>query len=561
MTKNRLLPAAMVAILAAACTTDGRREGPGPQDLSAALAAIDGGDILVHIKVLASDDFEGRAPGTRGETLTVDYLVAQFKALGLAPGNPDGTYVQRVPFTGFTAVPVATARIAGKTLELKAPFEFVARAPRREEEVRIENSPLVFVGYGIVAPEYGWDDYKAMDLRGKTLVVLVNDPPIPDPNDPAKLDEKMFKGKAMTYYGRWTYKYEMGAKLGAASVLIVHETGPAAYPYAVVINSFGREVFELRSATPDSDLPVVPGWLHLDKAKEIFAASGRDFDAMKKAALGKDFKPVPLDGSITFSVRNWWRDTDSQNVVARLEGSDPKLKDEYVVYTAHWDHLGWNPRLPGNKRDQVYHGALDNASGIGALLSLAKAFRALPRAPRRSILFVATTGEEQGLLGARYYARHPLYPLQRTLANINIDGVNAWGPTRDVTLVGGMGRSSLDEMVIAAAATQGRWVRAESRPEFGGFYRSDHFEFAKEGVPAVFLGRGSDFIGKPADFDKHLIDTYVANDYHKPTDNVRDDWDFSGAVQDMQLAFRLGYDLAEADAYPRWKPGSEFTRR
>ncbi len=560
MANQRLLGLTLLALLVAACAADGRRELAGPQDLSAALASIDGADILARIKVLASDDFEGRAPGTRGETLTVDYLIAQFKALGLKPGNPDGTYVQRVPFTGFTSVPAATARIAGKTLELKPPFDFVGRAPRREEQVRIEDSPLVFVGYGIVAPEYGWDDYKGADMRGKTLVMLINDPPIPDPNDPAKLDERMFKGKAMTYYGRWTYKYEMGAKLGAAAVLIVHETEPAAYPYAVVINSFGRETFELRSAAPNPDFPVVPAWIHLDKAKELFAASGRDFDAMKKEALRKDFRPVSLDGSMTFSVRNWWRDVDSQNVVARIEGSDPRLKDEYVVYTAHWDHLGWNPRLPGTKRDQVYHGALDNASGIGALLSLAKAFKALPRAPRRSILFIATTGEEQGLLGARYYARNPLYPLQRTPATINIDGVNAWGRTNDVTLVG-MGRSTLDEMMVAAAATQGRTVRAESRPEFGGFYRSDHFEFAKVGVPAAYVGRGKDFIGKPAGFDKQLTDSYLANDYHKPTDNVRADWDFSGGVQDVQLAFRLGYDIAEADQYPAWKPGSEFTRR
>jgi Zn-dependent M28 family amino/carboxypeptidase len=549
----------LAALVAVSCTTDGPRAASPRQDLAPALAAIDGAGMLAHIKVLASDDFEGRAPGTRGETLTVDYLVAQFKALGLQPGNPDGTYVQKVPLTGYISATEATVRVRDRTIELKAPFDFVGRSPRREEEVRIEDSPLVFVGYGVVAPEYGWDDYKGADLRGKTLVMLINDPPVPDPRDPSKLDEKMFKGKAMTYYGRYTYKYEMGAKLGATAVVIVHETQAAAYPYIVVVNSFGRENFEIRSAAPDPELPDVPAWIPLGKAKEVFAAAGHDFEALKKRAVDKDFRPVPLGASITFKVRNWMRDIDSHNVVARIEGSDPALRDEHVVYTAHWDHLGWNPRLPGTKADQVYHGALDNASGIGALLAVAKAFKALKVPPRRSVLFIATTAEEQGLLGARYYARRPLYPLHRTLANINVDGVNMWGRTRDVTMVG-LGRSSLDETMGAVAASQGRTVRAESRPENGGFYRSDHFEFVRAGVPAAYVSRGIDFIGKPADFEKHLNDTFVANDYHRPTDIVRPDWDLSGAVEDVQLIFRLGYDVAAADRYPAWKPGSEFTR-
>jgi Zn-dependent M28 family amino/carboxypeptidase len=549
------------AILAGCSTLAVDAGGAGSASLAAPLASFTPDGFTRHIKVLASDEFGGRLPGTRGEDLSVAYIAEQFKALGLRPGNPDGSYVQAVPLVGFTGKPEATLQAGGSTIPLKFPDDFVAFAPRREADVAVENSNLVFVGYGVIAPEYGWDDYKGMDVRGKTLVMLINDPQIPDPNDPAKLDEKMFKGKAMTYYGRWTYKYEIAVKLGAAAAIIVHETATAAYPYEVVANSWSRENFSIRSDGPNPDFPKVASWIHVDRAKQLFAASGVDFDKMKQAALSRDFKPIALPAKVNFRIRNSWREVASRNVVARIEGSDPKLKDEFVVYTAHWDHLGTDPaRLAASPRDRIFHGAIDNASGISALLSLAKAYTRLSVPPKRSILFVATTAEEQGLLGAKYYAEHPLYPLSRTLANINIDGINAWGRTRDISILG-RGNSTLEEMVVDLAANQGREVKDDPFPEHGSFFRSDQFEFAKLGVPVMYLRSGNDFIGKPAGYGDEIAKQFIANDYHQPSDDLRADWDFSGAVEDLRLLFLLGYRVAQSPVHPQWKPGAEFGRK
>jgi len=412
-------------------------EGPTPPApaapaVAASLKAIDGGNLLNHIKVLASDEFEGRSPGTRGEALTVAYIKQQFTRLGLASGNPDGTYVQQVPMMGVTSAPKLAFNAGGKATPLNFPGDFVAFSPHAERDIRIDDSELVFVGYGVVAPEYGWDDYKGADLRGKTLVMLINDPPVPDPNDPARLDPSMFKGEGMTYYGRWTYKYEMAAKLGAAAAIIVHETKPAAYPYEVVVNSWVRENFTLKTDGPNASFPAVPAWIHLDRARDLFRAAGLDFETLKKSALSREFKPVRLGVTATIRVQNTLREIASNNVVAKIEGSDPAVKNECVVYSAHWDHFGVNDKLPGTRDQQIFHGALDNASGVAMLLELAKAYKALPAPPKRTIVFIATTGEEQGLLGAQYYVNHPLYPLHRTLANINIDGINTWGRTKDV---------------------------------------------------------------------------------------------------------------------------------
>ena len=554
--KHKLSSLAL-AVLVAACAAGPSR--PTPEDIDRAAAAMTADDLVSRIRVLSSDDFEGRSPGTRGEQLTVDYLVREFKALGLSPGNPDGTYVQAVPMEEFRSETHAQIHAGGKTIALRYPDDFVAGTYERQGHLRIENSDIVFCGYGVVAPEYGWDDFKGVDVRGKTIVVLVNDPQIPDPKDPSRLDDAMFKGNAMTYYGRWTYKYEIGVKLGAAAVMIVHETKPASYPWAVVVNSFSRERFEIRSEGPRTDYPPVPSWIHLDAAKSLFAAAGYDFEAMKKQALRRDFRPVPLNATITFDIDNRWRDIESHNVVARIEGSDPALRKEHVIYTAHWDHFGWDPKLPGTKHDQVYHGAIDNASGTSSLLLLAKAFKSLPRPPARSILFIAVTGEERGLLGSRYYADHPLYPLETTLANMNIDGVNAFGRTRDLTIVG-MGHSTLDDMAAQIAATQGRTSHAEAHPEDGGFFRSDHLSFVRVGVPAASLGGGRDYIGKPADYADHIRDTFFAHDYHKVTDVLKPDYDFSGGLQDLRLLFRLGLAVADGERYPAWKPASEFQR-
>ena len=522
-------------------------------------AAPNAAAMLAHIRMLASDDFEGRGPGGKGEALTVAYIQQEFVKLGLAPGNPDGSYVQKVPLVGVTPKPTLTLEVHGKRMPLRYSDDFVAWSPLLKKSVKIDRSDLVFVGYGVVAPEYRWDDYKGMDVRGKTLVMLINDPAIPDPADPSRLDPAMFKGEEMTYYGRWTYKYEIAARLGAAAAIIVHETKPAAYPYEVVQHSWAHGQFEIDSG-PNPDFPPVAGWLQLDRAKDLLRASGFDFDALKKAALSRDFKPVALGATASFELDNSWQKVQSKNVVARIEGSDPLLKNETVIYSAHWDHLGIDPSLPGPRTRQIFHGALDNASGIAALLELAKAYKALPVAPKRSILFIATTSEEQGLLGARYYARHPLYRLAQTLVDINIDGINAWGRTRDLRIVGS-GKSSTDDIVARVAARQGRSALPDERPELGGFYRADQFEFAKAGVPGVYLKGGIDFIGQPKDYGRDRADDYIAHHYHSVDDVVNDAWDLSGALEDIQLLFQVGYDIAQGSSYPAWRADAEFQRQ
>ena len=525
-----------------------------PAELKAALDSITTNDLLQYTKVLASDEFEGRGPGTKGEELTITYLTEQFKRLGLKPGNPDGTYTQKVPLVGFTGQPTASFTAGGKQIDLKFPDDYVAVSRRFVPESKVENSDIVFVGYGVDAPEYGWDDYKGVDVKGKTIVMLINDPQVPDPNDPNKLDENMFKGKAMTYYGRWTYKYEIAAAKGAAAAIIVHETGPAGYPYQVVSGSWSRENFDIQRPDKNMGRPAVESWITLDRAKELFAASGQDFDAQKKAALGKDFKPVALNAKANITVKNTLRDIQSNNVIAKLEGSDAKLKEEYIIYTAHWDHLGRDEKLQG---DQIFNGALDNASGTAALLELAEAYTKLPTRPKRTIVFLAVTAEEKGLLGAKYYAANPLYPLERTLANINIDGINQWGRTKDVVIVG-YGNSTLDDVSTEVATAQGRTVKPDPEAEKGYFYRSDHFEFAKEGVPALYIDSGVEYTGKPEGYGQQKRDEYTERDYHKVSDEIKPDWDLSGAVEDTQLLFQVGYRVAQGDKYPEWKPGTEF---
>ncbi len=502
---------------------------------------------MKHIRVLSSAEFEGRLPGTPGEEKTVDYISRQFQSYGLKPGNPDGTWVQRVPLVGIDSDTRAAITSGGKKVSL-APYEnFIAISERPVPETKVENSDIVFVGYGVVAPEYGWDDYKGVDVKGKTILMLINDPQVPGPADPAKLDEKMFKGRAMTYYGRWTYKYEIASEKGAAAAIIIHETGPAGYPFAVIGSK--REAFTIQR--PDRNMGRVPveGWIAADKASELLADAGQDFATLKKQAVRRDFKPVALNAKASFVVHNQLRDVQSRNVIGKLEGND-----EYVIYSAHWDHLGRNPALKG---DQVFHGAVDNASGVAGLLELAEAYTKLPEKPKRSILFLATTAEEQGLLGAKYYAENPLYPLKRTLADINLDGLNQWGRTKDMTVVG-MGNSTLDDVAAEVARENGRTLAADPEPEKGYFYRADHFEFAKQGVPALYTGEGVQYIGKPADFATRKREEFTANDYHKVTDVIKPDWDLSGAAADVRMLFQVGWRVAQGERYPEWKPGTEF---
>ena len=566
MTMRKLSTALFTVFLAIASgcmqttpTNQSTKTEPGsaagiPAELKPALDSINSDDIMRHTKTMSGDEYEGRGPGTKGEELTVKYLTEQYQRIGLKPGNPDGTYVQKVPLAGMTATTNASFVAGGKTIDLQFPKDYVSVSRRFVPESKVENSDLVFVGYGVVAPEFGWDDYKGVDVKGKTIVMLINDPAVPDASDPTKLDDKMFKGKAMTYYGRWTYKYEIASAKGAAAAIIIHETVPAGYPFEVVSGSWGRENFDIQQPDKNMSRVAVESWITTDRAKELFTASGQDFDALKKAAITKDFKPVSLNAKVNLGVKNELREINSANVVGKIEGSDPALKNEYVIYTAHWDHLGRDPKLPG---DQIFNGALDNASGTAALLEIAEAFTKLSTPPKRSILFLSVTAEEKGLLGAKYYAENPLYPLNKTLANINMDGVNQWGRTKDITMVGD-DNSSLVDLLRETASAQSRSVNPDPEPEKGFYYRSDHFEFAKQGVPALYTDSGTDYIGKDAAYSKQKRDEYTNNDYHKVSDQIKPDWDLAGAVDDAQLLTTIGYRVAQGDKFPEWKSGSEF---
>ncbi len=524
------------------------------EKLKPALDVITPDALLAHIKTLASDEFEGRSPGTKGEELSIKYISDQFRSIGLKPGNPDGSYFQEVPLAGIKSEPKMVLAVAGKQpVELKYPDDFVASSARLQPEIKVDNSDLVFVGYGVVAPEYGWDDYKGVDVRSKTILMLINDPAVPDPKDPSKLDEKMFKGKAMTYYGRWTYKYEIAAQKGAAAAIIIHETEPAAYPWQVVRSSWAKENFELDNPNKNMDAVLARSWITLDVAKKLSADCGQDFDALKKSAITKDFRPVALNAKANIEIKQALRSFKSHNVIGEFEGADPKLKDEYIIYTAHWDHLGHHPELQG---DQIFNGAVDNASGDAAVIALASAFPKAGSPPRRSILFMCTTAEEAGLLGAKWYAEHPLYPLEKTLADINIDSMNVWGKARDIEDVS-YGFSTMDDALAAAAQRQGRKAIPNSRPEKGAIYRADNFEFSKAGVPSLYIGKGEHLMSRPENGPLRS-DEFDLKDYHQVTDEVHADWDLSGAVQDVDLLFEVGYQIANADKFPEWKPGVEF---
>ena len=523
--------------------------------LQPAFDAIGADSLLSEIKTLSSDEYEGRKPGSAGEEKTIAYMHRQFQQIGLKPGNPNGGWLQNVPLAGILSKPTVDLTVKGKKLPVENLKDYVAVSQRYEPLVNIKDSGIVFVGYGVVAPEYGWDDYKDVDVKGKTILMLINDPQIPDPKDPAKLDDSMFKGRAMTYYGRWTYKYEIAASKGAAAAVIIHETGPAGYPFEVVSGSWGGENFTIQRPNNNADTVPVQSWITYDKAAALCKMAGLDLAVLKKQALSKDFKPIALPGGVaSFHIENTLRRVDSHNVAAKLEGSDPAHRDEYVVYSAHWDHLGKDPSLKG---DQIYNGAEDNASGSAGLLEIARAYSKLKEAPKRSILFLSVTAEEQGLLGSEYYAENPLYPLNKTLANINMDGLNTWGKTKDLVIIG-LGNSTLDDTTAEILKSHDRVVKPDAEPEKGFFYRSDHFEFAKQGVPALDADAGTDYIGKPAGYGQRTRDYYTEHDYHKPSDEVKPDWDLSGAVEDLRVFMEVGYSVAQTDKYPEWKPGTEF---
>ena len=529
---NRCLSACLLAL--AACA----RQSP---PVEAPIVSTE--RLMEHVKTLSSDEFGGRAPGSDGEERTVSYLTGKFKEIGLTPGNPDGTYVQNVPLVGITATEDSRLSLVdnGAAEELAPGLGYVAWTKRVVEEVAAAGD-LIFVGYGVVAPEYGWDDYKDVDVRGKVLVMLVNDPPA----------EGKFGGKAMTYYGRWTYKYEIAAQKGAAGAFIVHETVAAGYPWEVVTGSWAGEQFDLVTEDKNQGRVAVEGWFSLDATQALFQRAGLDFGAEKEKAKSADFRPVPLGVGVRVDIRNKLRTVESRNVVARLEGSE--AGDEVVLYMAHWDHLGTQEGVEG---DNIFNGAYDNATGTAGLIELARAFSVLDSKPRRSVVFLAVTAEEQGLLGSRFYAQNPLYPAAKTVAAINMDGLNVWGRTRDVTVVG-MGQSNLDDLARTLAVGQERVLVPDTEPEKGYYYRSDHFELAKVGIPSFYADSGVDFLEKPEGWGQTQRERYVAEDYHKPSDEVKEWWDLSGMVEDLELFFAMGRQLAAGDEWPEWSETSEF---
>ena len=519
------------------------------------IRVVDSARMLEDVRVLASDAFEGRGPGSMGEDRTVEYLVKQFHDAGLKPGASDGQWTQEVPIVGITSKMDAAWISGSDRRPLVFPQDLVAWSPRTQARVEVPASDVVFVGYGIAAPEYGWDDYKGVDVRGKTVVMLVGDPPVPDPKKPGQLDARMFGGRGMTYYGRWTYKYEEAARRGAVAALLVHETQAAAYPWFVVVNSWGRERFDLAD-DPEAKTSIA-GWLSLEATKEWFGLNGFSYESALERAVRRDFQPVPLRQRFEATCAQTVRPVKSRNVLAMLPGSNPISSQECVVYSAHWDHLGRDPKREG---DQIFNGAADNAVGVAGLLELARSFGAAPKAPRRTVLFLAPTAEEQGLLGARYYVQHPSRPLAATVANLNMDGLNTWGRTRDIRQVGD-GHSTLDQMLRGAAKKFQRKVLPDPNPERGMFYRSDHFEFMRGGVPALYLKSGADYIDHPAGYGDKRVTEYIEKDYHKVSDELKEGWDLRGAADDLGLLAEIGWRLADGKDWPQWKSASEFRTR
>jgi Zn-dependent M28 family amino/carboxypeptidase len=553
-----------LALLLAACGQEQQAPAPEPAptptaaaepaadaipERAATTSAITAEDLAAQIELIADDAFEGRAPGSKGEKLTVAYLISEFERIGLEPGN-QGSWTQEVPMIEIrteVAEPL-TIRIGDTEMTLEQGTQAMVGSRQITPEVTVSDSEVVFAGYGVVAPEYDWNDYAGIDVKGKTVVVLVNDPGF------GIDDAELFKGKAMTYYGRWTYKYEECARQGAAACLIVHETEGASYPWEVVRNSWGGPEFDLPRGENSDPVVNVQGWLTLESAQALFAAAGKDFDAIRPTADVRGFAPFSLDGKASVKLTSAVRESTSPNVLGLLRGSS--RPDELVIYTAHWDHLG---RTFGDPKDNIYNGAIDNATGIAGMLEIAEAF-ASGEPPARSILFLAVTLEESGLLGSRWYAENPVYPLTRTAANINMDALPIIGPTNDVVVVG-YGSSELENVLRDAAAGQERTVVQEPTPQNGFYYRSDHFNFAKVGVPALYAKGGFDHRDKGEEYGRQVAMDYTTNRYHKPADEYSSDWDLRGAAEDLQLLFEVGRRVAESDGWPQWLEGSEFKAR
>ena len=519
------------------------------RDFHKAASEIQADNMAEYIKVLASDDFMGRMPFTQGEELTIEYLKGTFVKLGLEPAW-HGSYFQEVPLMSVEVKPDMHSRYATPSgiIHLDYVRDFVCFSPRVEDVSVIEDAQLVFAGYGIVAPEYGWNDYQGLDVSDKVVVVIVNDPGF------ATGDADLFKGNAMTYYGRWTYKYEEAARQGALGILIVHDTPGAGYPWSVVTNGAQIPKMYLQDEQGYADRSKIEGWLTTEAAIRLFGSARLDFMELKQQASQRGFRPMHLDIRLQgFSMHKSFRYNVSHNVLGLFPGTD--LADEVIVYSAHWDHLGIGPTLNG---DSIYNGAVDNGTSLAWMLEIARAFSSLEQRPRRSVLFMAPTAEEQGLLGAHYYVKNPAFPLHKTVANLNNDLMLPLGRMKDV-MITGYGQSELDDLVYEAASMQDRYVVPDPNPQTGMYYRADHFPFAKAGVPALFARGNTHHRKHGADWTAEQERLWLENNYHKPTDRFEPDtWDLEGIVEDARLAFFIGWKLANSSRFPGWKEGSEF---
>jgi len=533
---------AIAAIALGACNRPGKNAAA--LEDSTAINTISRESFTKHLQVLAADSLEGRKPFTQGEEKTIRYLEAQFRQLGLKPGNGD-SYLQEVPMVEINSVPAGPLVFKGKSGKLSLTYldDYVATTRHVTEQVQLNNSELVFAGYGIVAPEYNWNDYAGLDVKGKTVLVMVN--------DPGFTDTTLFKGKNMTYYGRWTYKYEEAARQGATGVIIIHDTAPASYPWAVVRSGWSGAKLYLQTKDNDMSRAAMESWITLDAAKKLFQLAGVS-DTLLQQAHKQGFKPVPLPVTASVVINNKLKKSTSHNVLAVWPGTTKP--NEYIIYSAHWDHLGIGEAIKG---DSIYNGAADNATGTAGLLEIAAAFTKLKNHQARSILFIALTGEEQGLLGSEYYATHPVYPVDSTVADINMDVLNTYGRTKDITIVG-RGQSELDDYAERAAAKQGRTVSPEENPSGGHFFRSDHFNFAKVGIPALYTGSGVISLEHDTGYAKLKIEEYGRDRYHSPSDQFDNTWELSGMVEDSQLLFDIGLTLSNDETFPKWKTGSEF---
>jgi len=544
-----ILPAAFASLSLAACATVPAGEPPAPTAAAGAAAApaISVETLKAVTQRLSSDEFQGRAPTTPGEEKTVALIAERFKQAGLRPGN-NGSWFQEVPLVETTATPTPL-RITGgeQSLTFEWREDMVANSYQVQPKIALENSDIVFVGYGINAPERGWNDYAGVDVKGKTVIILVN-----DPDYQTQGLEGPFNGQAMTYYGRWTYKYEEAARQGAAAAFIVHETEPASYGWNVVQSSWTGAQYNMAAENNHMDQSKVIGWLTNEAAQKLFANAGKDLATLSAAARQKGFKAVPLGQKASISLTNEVKRQASKNVIGILPGSE--RPNEYVIYTAHWDHLGI---CDADKTgDNICNGALDNATGTAGLIALAEA-HARAGAPDRSIIFLAVTAEESGLLGSKYYGENPVYPLSQTVGGINMDGLNVVGNTRDLVVIG-MGKSELEDYFKRAADDLDLVVKNEPTPEAGYYYRSDHFSLAKFGVPMLYAEGGEDLVNGGVAAGRAAAEDYRTNRYHQPSDEYDPNWNWGGAVRDLRIYYRIGRELAESEAWPNWYEGDEF---